>query len=105
MNSGRPIATGFFFTSFSLQTPRLTSAFPLLMTPEEAEARGDIQVWLEQGQWLMILTALDRAGVGLLEAIGLSMHHGFSQSSLSAWMKLCDDQPDFLELLLCQVEH
>lgn len=77
------------------------------MTPDEAKAHGDIQVWLEQGQWLVILTVLPRAKVGLLEAIDLSMltPRVFSESSSSTWMKLYDDQPDFSELLLCQVQH
>lgn len=54
------------------------------MTLDEAEAHGDIQVWLEQGQWLVILTALHRAEVGLPEATGLSLLAPwvFSESSL-----------------------
>lgn len=76
------------------------------MTPDEAKACGDIQVGLDQGQWLVILTALHRAEVGLLEAIGLSMLAPwvFSESSLTTWMKLYDDQPDFSGLLPCQVQ-
>lgn len=56
---------------------------------------------------VVVLTALHKAEVGLLEATGLSMLAPwvFPESSLSTWIKLYDDQPDFSELLLCQVQH
>lgn len=56
---------------------------------------------------VVVLTALHKAEVGLLDAAGSSMlaPWAFPESPPSRWKKLYDDQREFSELLLCLGQH